>query len=73
MLFTPDRKVFVFLDKKATQKGRLLHTDLTDGETVAEEMKKALGQYGNIENWSSELSSRSPEAKETKHSHEEVA
>ncbi|KIX96423.1 uncharacterized protein Z520_07689 [Fonsecaea multimorphosa CBS 102226] len=72
LLFTPDRTVFVFLDKEATRKGRLLHADLADGETVGQEMKKALGSLGHVESWSSELSPRSQEVKKAQLSHEEV-
>jgi len=48
LLFTPDRSVFVCLDKDATRKGRLLHTNLTEGENVAFELKKALNRTGAV-------------------------
>jgi hypothetical protein len=44
LLFTPNRTIFVFWDKEATRKGRLLHTDLVEGENVALELKKALNR-----------------------------
>ncbi|KIX04850.1 uncharacterized protein Z518_05721 [Rhinocladiella mackenziei CBS 650.93] len=73
LLFTSDRTVFVFLDKEAVRKGRLLHSDLTDGETVAQEMKKALHQHGNMRVWSSDVPLQGKEIKDVQHSHKEVA
>ena len=44
LLFIPDRSVFVFLDDEATKKGRLLHTELSEGENIAFELKQALNR-----------------------------
>ncbi|KAL6821588.1 general substrate transporter [Trichoderma camerunense] len=41
-LFTPERTVWVFMDKKARSKEQLLHGDLSDGTKVADQLRDML-------------------------------
>ena len=59
------------MDREATRKGRLLQSDLAGGEIVAQEMKKALVQHGNMQIWSTDMAVEDREAKSAQISHEE--